>query len=217
MKYAIVGLLAVLVAGVFVLAAVPMGSLGKVPSLVTGSDHQTPGPKHHGDDNETGDVDDDNETGEMEDHEANATAIAGGGGWQIVNMSGVLFKDTFGVFIGEIDNVTVGEFVFQARDQGVTIHSSNFTKVEVDNTSMVNVTIVSAWGWAIYDKSVGFWFNLMLFDGGHGSKDMLKLFIYKDADHNWTMDETSPLVMWTFESLGGGNIWTGPGMPESDE
>ncbi len=95
--------------------------------------------------------------------------------------------------------------------------ATNFTKVEVDNKSIENVTVVSAWGWAIYNKSTGFWFNLVLVDGGPAMKDMLKLFIYKDTDHNWTMDETSPLVMWVFEDLGGGNIWAGPEMQESED
>lgn len=198
MKYAFVGLLAVLIAGVFVLAAVPMGSLGKVVGV--GSDQHT-GPKHVGNGNHTGD---NNETGEMND----TTPIAGGGGWQIVNMSNVLYKDTFGCFIGEKENMSVGGFVFQARDQGVTIHATNFTHVDVDNTSVENATIVTATGWALYDKSPGFWFTLVLVDNGTAG-DMLKLFIYKDLEKNWTMDETSPLLQWVFESLGGGNIWAG--------
>ncbi len=206
MKYSTIGLLAVLIAGVFVLAAVPMGSLGKVIGV---SNDEAPGHGHEGKGNQTGD-NDDNETA------SNATAIAGGGGWQVVNLSGVLYKNTFGCFIGEQDNKTVGNFVFQARDQDVTIHATNITKVNVDNTSVENVTIVSAWGWALYDKMAGFWFNLILVDGGHGANDTLKLFIYKDLDKNWTMDESTPLVQWVFEGLGGGNIWTGPGVPSDD-
>jgi hypothetical protein len=207
MKYAFVGLLAVLIAGVFVLAAVPMGSLGKVVGV--GSDQQT-GPKHLGKGNQTGDHD--NETEDMD----NVTAIAGGGGWQMVNMSDVLYKDTFGCFIGEQNNMSVGGFVFQARDQGVTIHATNFTHVDVDNTSVENATIVTAKGWALYDKSAGFWFTLILVDNGT-TGDMLKLFIYKDLDKNWTMDESSPLLQWVFESLGGGNIWAGAEAMEAED
>jgi hypothetical protein len=205
MKYAFVGLLAVLIAGVFVLAAVPMGSLGKV---VGASEDQHTGPRHVGNGNHTGEH---NETGEMN----NTTPIAGGGGWQMVNMSDVLYKDTFGCFIGERDNMSVGGFVFQARDQGVTIHATNITHVDVDNTSIENATIVTATGWALYDKTAGFWFTLVLVDNGtHG--DMLKLFIYKDLEKNWTMDESSPLLQWVFESLGGGNIWAGAEAMEAE-
>jgi len=207
-KFAKVGLLAVLVAGAFVLAAVPMGTLGKVTDFGASGDHTAQGPKHNG----TG-ADDKNVTDETQ---GNMTPIAGGGGWQLVNMSGVLYKNTFGCIVGMKDNETVGEFAFQARDQGVTIHGCNVTSVQVDNTSVENVTIVDVHGWAVYNKSAGFWFNLVLVDGGNASSDMLKLFIYKDLDGNWTMDEGTPMVQWVFEGLGGGNIWAGPGASDSD-
>jgi hypothetical protein len=192
MKYAIAGLIAILLAGVFVFAAVPVSSFEKAVGLnssVEKKDH----PKDMDDD-----MDDENETG-----------LAGGGGWREVNMSGSMYKDTFGVYIGGnlSDENCTNSFVFQARDQGVTIHSRNFTDIQVDNTSEENVTYVHAWGWATYDKDNGFWFHLVLKDNGTRANDLFNLELYKDEGKDWTMDEGSPLLHWVFDGLDGGNIW----------
>jgi hypothetical protein len=206
MRYAIAGLLAALIAGIFVLAAVPVGSFGMASDLGSPASDHTPAQtkKHQAHDNE-------NETDDADEMNGNVTAIAGGGGWYAVNMSGILYKDTFGIFIGEEDNMSAGEFVFHARDQGATIHSTNFTSILVDNTSGDDLTYVKVSGWATYNKSEGFWFHLVLVDNGTRSNDIVDLSIYKDTNHNWTMDEGMPLVEWVFSGLGGGNIWVGPG------
>jgi hypothetical protein len=210
MRYAIAGLLAAMIASIFVLAALPVGSLGKASDLGSPLSNHAPGQakKHEARDNENETHDWDNETDEMN---GNVTAIAGGGGWYAVNMSGTLYKDTFGIFIGEEDNMSAGEFVFHARDQDATIHSTNFTSILVDNTSGDNLTYVKVSGWATYNKADGFWFHLVLVDNGTRSNDIVDLSIYKDTNQNWAMDEGMPLVEWIFNGLGGGNIWVCPG------
>jgi hypothetical protein len=79
MKYAVIaGIVAVLVAAVFVLSAVPTVSLGKSLGISTASDHQLSGEKDKqwkGNDTEANETED-NDTGESE--MANATLIAGG-------------------------------------------------------------------------------------------------------------------------------------------
>ncbi|MDG6898570.1 MAG: hypothetical protein JRN24_02400 [Nitrososphaerota archaeon] len=218
MKYAIAGIVAVLIAAVFVLAAVPTSSLGKTLGLSAASDHQPSGEKdkqakaNDTDDNET----EDNETGESE--MTNATLIAGGGGWSMVNVSGTLYRDTFGVFVdGDSGNWSYSSLVFQARDQGAMIHATNFTDIVFDNTTVANVTYVRASGWATWNQEQGFWFKLVLMDNGSRSNDSFDLAIYKDANNNWTMDETTPLAHWVFNGLGGGNIWVSNEDMESED
>jgi hypothetical protein len=194
MKYALIGLMAVLIAGVFVFAAVPISSFDKAMGLSSSPDNGKNGVK---------DADNDHV-----DEDDNETGLAGGGGWCDVNMSGSIYKDNFGVHIsGNLTNTSSNGFVFQARDQDATIHSRNFTDIQVDNTSVVNVTYVHAWGWATYDKSEGFWFHLVLMDNGTRANDYFELELYKDAQKDWTMDEADPILHWVFEGLGGGNIW----------
>lgn len=200
MKCTIAVFAAAMIAGIFVFAAVPVGSLVATDLGSSNSNHQSaPGSQHSAKDNETGDND------EMDE---NMTALAGGGGWYAVDISGILYKDTFGIFIGEVDNMTAGGFVFHARDQDATIHATNFTRIQVDNTTGDNLTYVKVWGWATFDKSEGFWFHLVLLDNGMRSNDMVDLSIYKDTNQDWTMDESTPLIEWVFNGLGGGNIWT---------
>jgi hypothetical protein len=209
LKYAIVGIIAVLIAGVFVLAAVPMGSSGKAVGFDSNSRNApTNEPKRHASGNEAHDWE--NETDDVDEVDVNGTLLAGGGGWHAVNMSGTICKDTFGVFIdGDSGNWSMSSLVFQARDQGAMVHAINFTKVVFDNTTVANITYVHAWGWATYDKREGFWFHLVLMDNGTRTNDLVDLALYKDTDQNWTMDETSPLLHWVFNGLGGGNIWVG--------
>lgn len=191
MKYALVGLIAVLLAGVFVLSAVPASSFDQAAGL-NPSEGKSKG--------HTGDAD--------EEDDENETSLAGGGGWYSVNMSGSIYKDTFGVHIGgNLSNCSDNSFVLQAREQDATIHSRNFTDIQLDNTSVENVTLVHAWGWAIYDKSEGFWFHLILMDNGSRANDSFELELYKDTGKDWTMDEASPLLHWVFAGLQGGNIW----------
>jgi len=196
MKYALIGLIAVLIAGVFVFGAVPMSSFDKAVGLNSSPDNGKNGVKD-------ADHDDDDE-----DEDDNETGLAGGGGWCDVNMSGSIFKDTFGVYIsGNLSNTSSNHFVFQARDQNAMIHSGNFTDIQVDNTTEENVTYVHAWGWATYDKCEGFWFHLILKDNGTRANDLFELQLYKDSEKDWTMDEADPILHWVFEGLDGGNIW----------
>ena len=195
MKYAIVGLIAILLAGVFVFAAVPVSSFDKALGLNSSPDKKD----HATDSDDDDDVDDDDE---------NETGLAGGGGWCDVNMSGSMFKNTFGVYIsGNLSDNSSNAFVFQARDQGATIHSKNFTDIQVDNTSDENITSVHAWGWATYEKDDGFWFHLVLMDNGTRANDLFDLELYKDTGKDWTMDEADPILHWAFAGLDGGNIW----------
>jgi hypothetical protein len=195
MKYLVVGLIAILIAGVFVFSAVPVSSLDKALGLSSNPDRN----KNEVKDND--DLDD-------EDDDENETGLAGGGGWCDVNMSGSMLKDTFGVYIsGNLSNTSSNSFVFQARDQDATIHSRNFTDLQVDNTTEENVTYVHAWGWATYDKYEGFWFHLVLKDNGTRANDLFELWLYKDGQKDWTMDEADPILHWVFDGLDGGNIW----------
>jgi hypothetical protein len=218
MKYAVIaGIVAVLVAAVFVLSAVPTVSLGKSLGISTASDHQLSGEKDKqwkGNDTEANETED-NDTGESE--MANATLIAGGGGWAMVNVSGTFYKDTFGVFVdGDSGNWTYSSLVFQARDQGAMIHATNFTDIVFDNTTDANVIYVRASGWATWNQGQGFWFKLVLMDNGSRANDSFDLAVYKDVGNNWTMDETTPLAQWVFNGLGGGNIWVGNEDMEAD-
>jgi len=143
--------------------------------------------------------------------------VAGGGGWHAVNVSGTIYKDTFGVHInGNSSNLSQCSFVFQARDQNATIHALNFTNIVFDNTTVENITYVHAWGWAKCDKTEGFWFHLVLMDNGTRANDLLDLALYEDSDKNGTMDETTPIMHWIFNGLDGGNIWVGSEVSESD-
>jgi len=220
MKYALIGILAVFVASAFVLSTVSAGSMAKAagqnPSfgdMIVG-EYKNGNKKGH---NATHDDDHnatDNDTDENEMNE-NWTLVAGGGGWHGQNMSATIYKDTFGVFIvGDSGNWSNSSFVFQARDQGATLHALNFTNIVFDNTTVENMTFVHAWGWASYDKVKGFWFHLVLMDNGTRSNDLLDLTLYKDSDKNWTMDETTPLLHWIFDGLDGGNIWVGADVEE---
>ena len=157
--------------------------------------------------NSTHAPDDNNET---ENETAEAAPALGGGGWFMVTVGNVIFKDTFGMSISM--NASSSEFVFQGRDASVRVHSLNFTKVSFSN----NNTTVSALGWCTVNGSKGFWFNLTAMDLGNRSSDMLQLRVYKDVNKTGVMDETTPTWQWTANGLGGGQIGNSSGN-ESNE
>jgi hypothetical protein len=215
MKSALVFIAAIMMAGVFAVAAVQTTTVGKVAGLGSNSDNSSVNcPDRPTKDTEAGVVDQEaNEGLELSnkvcDVNQSGTTImssAGGGGWAAVNMSGTIYKDTFGVFLGLKDNLTIGGFVFQARDQGAVIHSVNLTNAKCFS-SAANSSTFDVRGWATYNKAEGFWFRLVLMDLGKGSLGILDLTLYKDLNKNWMMDEQIPLLHWIFNGLGGGNIW----------
>lgn len=213
MRYALIALIAILIACAFVLPAAPVNSLGK--SIGLGSNSKQV--KDHGSDHDNEIMENEKDTDDIEEIGANGTLLAGGGGWNSVKMSGSIFKDTFGVFIdGDSGNWSYSSLVFQARDQDSTLHALNFTNVVFDNTSVANMTYVHAWGWASFDDTQGFWFHLVLMDNGSRSNDLFDLALYKDTNKNWIMDETAPLLHWVFNGLEGGNIWIGAGNQDSE-
>src|SRR5512136_1889993 len=129
MRYALIALIAILIACAFVLPAAPVDSLGK--SIGIGSDSKQV--KDHGSDHDNENAEDDADMDDIEETSGSGTLLAGGGGWHSVKMSGSMYKDTFGVFIdGDTGNWSYSSLVFQARDQDATVHALNFTKVVFD-------------------------------------------------------------------------------------
>ncbi len=212
MKYSLIGALALLIAGAFVLSTASVGPIETVVGLDSHS-NDSPANDEKNDDHEAEEAED----ADVDETNVNGTLLAGGGGWHAIRMNGKVFKDTFGIFIdGDDGNWSNSSFVFQARDQGVTIHALNFTNIVFDNKTVANMTYVHAWGWASYDKTEGFWFHLVMMDNGTRANDTLDLALYKDTNTNWTMDETSPLLHWIFNGLDGGNLWVGTETSESE-
>ncbi len=154
---------------------------------------------------------DHNETSDNDTGEASGPAI-GGGGWFMVTVGNVSYKDTFGMGIS--GNTSVGSaFVLQGRDQSVRVHSLNFTQI----TFSSNNTTVNAKGWCTVNGAAGYWFNLTAMDGGNRSSDMLALAVYKDVNHTGDMNETTPTYQWVAMGLGGGHISISPGNEDHED
>lgn len=115
---------------------------------------------------------------------------AGGGGWW-KNMQA---KNTFGFYLNSSD-VTMSEFVLQARDVGMTVHAYQFDNVVFNYDADLGTGWAEAWGMAyVGDTEANF--HLYVEDNGHRSADRL-------------MVELSGGItgVWDITGLKGGQIW----------
>lgn len=155
--------------------------------------------------------DQDNETAE---HQSEAAPVIAGGGWFDVKVGNMTFKDTFGLFIsGNASFMNASSFVLQGRDLSTRIQSVNFTEVTFSNDNKT----VDAVGWCTANGSTGYWFRITATDMGNRSADVLHLWVYKDSNKNWMMDEATPTWHWLVNGLGGGQISAGGFEEPSDD
>lgn len=152
---------------------------------------------------------DHNETG---DNETEAAHVIGGGGWFMVVVDNVSYKDTFGMSITENDSAN-SSFVFQGRDASIRVHSLNFTGIDFSD----NNTTASARGWCTVNGNTGFWFSLKISDNGTRSDDVFQLSVYKDKNRTGDMDEDTPTWQWIANGLGGGQIGSSAEDDEADD
>jgi hypothetical protein len=115
---------------------------------------------------------------------------AGGGGW----WKNVGEKNTFGFYLNASD-ITMSEFVLQARDVGVTVHAYQFDNIVFNYDAVLGTGSAEAWGMA-YVAGVEASFHLIVEDNGHRSVDRLMLELSGDYTG-----------MWEITGLGGGQIW----------
>lgn len=115
---------------------------------------------------------------------------AGGGGWFKLGEA----KDTFGFYLTE-DDMSMSEFVLQARDLGVTVHAYQFDSVDItyDGVSMTGSAVASGMA---YVAGVEAHFELTIRDDGPRGEDDLMLVL--SGDYSGT---------WDIHGLGGGQIW----------
>jgi len=115
---------------------------------------------------------------------------AGGGGW----FKDYGAKDTFGFYLNSSD-ITMSEFVLQARDVDVTVHAYQFDSIVFNYDADLETGSAEAWGMA-YVAGVTATFHLIVEDNGHRSVGCLMLEL--SGDYAGT---------WEITSLGGGQIW----------
>ncbi len=151
---------------------------------------------------------DHNETDENETAEAVGPVIAGGG-WFMVTVGNVSYKDTFGMAIYENTSIP-SSFVLQGRDMSVRVHSLNFTRIAFYG----NNTTANAQGWCTVNGAKGYWFNLTAMDMGKRSSDMLMLSVYKANETGAVNLSAPPTYNWLANGLGGGQISS---VPEDEE
>ena len=125
-----------------------------------------------------------------DDAEEEEMTGAGGGGW----WKNLDAKNTFGFYLNSSD-ITMSEFVLQARDMGVTVHAYQFDNIVFNYDVDFDTGSAEAWGMA-YVAGVEASFHLVVEDNGHRSMDSLMLEL--SGDYAGT---------WEITGLGGGQIW----------
>jgi len=115
---------------------------------------------------------------------------AGGGGWFINDGA----KDTFGFYLNSSD-ISMSEFVLQARDLGVKVQAYQFDNVAFAYDADLATGSAEAWGRA-WVGGVDASFHLIVEDNGHRSMDRLMVEVTTDVT-----------MTWDVTGLGGGQIW----------
>jgi hypothetical protein len=117
---------------------------------------------------------------------------AGGGGWW-KNMGA---KNTFGCYLDPSD-MSMSEFVLQARDMGVAVHAYQFDDIVFNYDAGLGTGSAEAWGRAWVD-GMDVSFHLMLEDNGHRSLDRLMLEVSGDYVGSWEITGISGGQIWVY-------------------